>query len=254
MPNDRFRSQLNNSLAEERRRVLDCEFNSDFEILKRQRCGEGSPPSRLYWALKTIPKEFQREYLDCLAGDAPDSSCKIVELLSDRARINDPLLLKKWANSPSIEVPFEYDHMRANVTAFLQRTRYYDTLIKKLCKKAQIKRTFTAIYSQLTGRRMRSVGDSVFVDESLIKAGDARILINWDCGGWTHFREEIGIEWNGVEHIPRQSICSWLGYYPIGAGGWIWITEDDLEKAGHVAVRQTIQFVEILSNCALQAQ
>jgi hypothetical protein len=254
MTNEQFFAKLVDALSVERRRILDNELNTDFDILKRQRCGEGAPPSRLYWAIKTLPNHLQRAYMHCLGEGKIEKCSPIINVLLDRERINDPLLLMEWAKSPSIEMPIQYEQMQANMIAFLQKTQYYEKYAKRLCKKAEIKRTFTAMYSNLTGRQMHHVGDSEYADETLIRVGEARISIRWDCGGFTHFREEIGIEWNGKEILPRQSICSWLGYYPCGGGGWMLITREDLVQAGHDAVQQTIQFVDILSQCALKAQ
>lgn len=254
MINEEFFGKLTDVLSDERRLVLDNEFNTDFDILKRQRCGESAPPSRLYWALKTLPRELQCAYFSFLKGDSSEQCLAIRDILLERERVNDPLLLKEWSKSPSIGIPSEYEQMRLNLMAFLHNTQYYEKYVKRLCKKAEITRAFTAVYSKLTGRRMRHVGGSEYEDETVIRVGEACISIRWDCGGFTHFREEVGIEWHGKGLIPRQSICSWLGYYPCGGGGWMLITREDLEQAGHDAVQQTMQFVDILAKCAGKAQ
>ncbi len=214
----------------------------------------GPPPNKLYWTLKSLPEESRVLFLNCLAGITPGGCSNLKEFVFARESQNYALVLMEWAKKPSVEMPAEeLESILLRAREFDKKTQYYEKLMKSLCKKDAVKRAFRTCYFNTTGRRMRPIGDSGFADPELLVFGGARIVTEWDCGGWSHFREEIGVEWEGKMVMAQQSICSWLGYFPIGAGGWNWILNNDLEQAAHDAVQQTIQFRHILFNCVKKA-
>lgn len=251
MEKTEFISRLKTALARERQKLLEQELRTDFAVLKRQRT-EHSVPPRLYWTLKSLPWKDQVAYLKCLERNGTPESDKLRNIVSDRNRLFDNLELMEWAEAPSLEISAEQREQfrrRVRKTVGGDPHQYYKNQLKNLCKKAEVTRAFRACYFKTTGQRMSPTGDSVYADKKPLVVGDARIVVEWDCGGWTHFHEEIGVEWRGEIAIAPQSICSWLGYYPIGGEGWDWILKDDLEPAALDGVQQTIQFRDILYAC-----
>lgn len=194
MDADIFLARLNTMLSRQRSNILDQELESDFAILKRQREGESLPP-KLYWALKSFPKEYQISYIKCLAGVKDDNCGTIKERVFSREQQTANLVLMEWAERPSTNAPAELlKKWHDAAVEYNKKVGYYSGQVKSLCKKALVQRAFRDCYQKVTGRRMRPVGDSVFADGDSIVIGDARTVVQWDCGGWSHFREEIGVE------------------------------------------------------------
>src|SRR5260370_460505 len=104
MDRGEFISKLESALAEERAKCLAQKLKTNFAILKRQREGEGAPPSRLYWALKSMPEAVRVSYLKYLAGNTSEECIKAKEIVADRRRLFDPLDLMDWAEMPTVEL------------------------------------------------------------------------------------------------------------------------------------------------------
>jgi len=248
-----FITRLGKALAEERRKLLDQELKTDFAILKRQRINEVLPP-KIYWALKCLPESVRVSYMNCLAETPSMNSAECSKLRSavfDFQHRNSPLVLMEWAKNPTMSPTAEQlENINSSVARTMQMWKeinYVEKFLKSCCKKKQVISTFRTCYYNTTGRRMSATDEaSVYADKEPLIFGDARIVVEWDCGGWTHFCEEICVEWEGKRVMSQQSICSWLGYCPAGAGGWLMITKDDLAQAAHDAVQQTLQFRQIL--------
>jgi hypothetical protein len=248
-----FITRLGKALAEERRKLLDQELKTDFAILKRQRIDESLPP-KIYWALKCLPESVRVSYMKCLAENPATNSeacSKLRSAVFDFQHRNSSLVLMEWAKSPTLNPTVEQlENIKSSAAQTMQlwkETQYVEKLLKSCCKKKQVISAFRTCYYNTTGRRMAATDEAgVFADKEPLIFGDARIVVEWDCGGWNHFCDEIAVEWEGKRVTGRQSICSWLGYYPAGAGGWLMITKDDLEQAAHDAVQQTLQFRQIL--------
>ena len=250
-----FLSKCYDALRLERTEILARELETDFAILRKQRHGESVPP-RHYWAIKTFPRSFQESYVKCLAEEPASEFGEMTKVeIFRRARQFSTLVLMQWAERPSMEVTEEQlKKWNVEAAAYDRKTGYYKEQVKNLCKKAEVKRAFRDRYYKMTGRRMRATEeDSIFADESPVVIGDARVVVEWDCGGWTHFREEIGIEWQNKMSFVQRSLCSWLGFFPVGGEGWGWILKDDLDQAAHDAVQQTIQFRDILVKAVRKA-
>jgi len=190
-----------------------------------------------------MPEAVRVSYLNYLAGNTSEECIKAKEIVADRRRLFDPLDLMDWAEMPSVELsPEQAAKNNRRAREFSEKNPYIE-LMKNLCKKAEVKRAFRACYHNTTGRRMRDIGGSIYVDEDPLEIGVARVVVECDCGGWDYFRGEVGVELEGKLLLIRQSICRWLGY---GEMGWDWIVKDDLEEAAHVAVQQTREFRQIL--------
>src|SRR3989442_1462026 len=142
MNNPALVSRLNSALLEERAKLLDTELSTDFAILKRQRSGEGAPPSRLYWALRSLPEAARVAYVRRLCGNTSDECVRAKEAVLDRKRLFDPLELKAWAEAPTIELSAERDQANRRIRELAQKTQHYRGLFKKVCKKGDVKRAF----------------------------------------------------------------------------------------------------------------
>lgn len=218
------------------------EARNGFEILKKQR---DVFAVQLYWILMSFPNEIRISYCNYLSGLRSESNKTAFDLIKSRGKqfncIEDLMVLARY---PKVEITADYLNEIKALSFSLKNTNEFKKQIRARVSKQTVLKLIKDEYEKRSGHKLKAVGASVFRDEMDCCNQRGKIVIELDFGGWSQFREEISIVWNGETVFGKKSFCEWLGYDEVV--GWQWVLQDDLNQAVKDAVDLVLMFRDAL--------